>query len=144
MVPDEAKPYPLDFDALKRGDVILPGVLAEALGFEAGTDKYRLGCMALAGQIRKVFRERDGDVVSVCIRGDSIAILYHADQDLYVRRQKGRVLAQFARRHIEDMGTDASKLSESSRKARDRRLLLDSWKLQQVQQRQIPGATEES
>lgn len=134
----EAKPYPLDFAALQRGSVVTAEEIAEITGKRPGTDNYSLAAMRLAGMVKKYFRDERGDIVSVTVRKHSIVVLDHQEQDRYVQTGKRRALGQFVRRHKEDLGTDERRLDDESKTRRRRRLLVDSWKLQQLRKQDVP------
>jgi len=138
MTSSEATPFPIDFSKLRRGDVISRQQVSSIWGNAYGTAKFQLDCLRLSKMIRDYFADIHGDFVSITVRSGSIFILDHKVQDEDVQVGKRAAIARYLRRHREDMGTDASKLTPVQRSARERRLLVDSWKVQQLTKRRHP------
>jgi len=134
----EAEPHPIDFDALERGMVVPSEQIERVYGHFYGTMKYAFDVMTLKKMIQDHFRDVKNDTVSVVETRGSLRILSHKEQDEYVQTDKGRAVARFIRRHREDLGTDERFLTEEAKAARDKRLLLDSWKVQQLRKRKPP------
>ena len=134
----QAEPHPIDFEALDRGSLITARQITRAYGHEPGTKEYQFDRMTLLGLIKRHFLEERDDVVSISCPGDCIRILTHKEQDVYVVADKRKAIRRFIRRHHEDMGTDDAELDEEARKRRERRLLSDGWKLQQLRRRNPP------
>ncbi len=47
----EARPYPIDYDVLEKGDYIEPGRVEEIVGEKRNTYLYPLKCMNLVQEI---------------------------------------------------------------------------------------------
>lgn len=134
----EAKPFPIDFDELERGSIIPASAIESWRGHKPGTNEYRVDAMQLAQRVRDHFEDNRGDVVSVRMRGDTIAVLTHVEQNEYVPSAQRAALRAFARRHVEDQGIDPAQLSLDDQKRREARLVRSSWLLQQSRKRSVP------
>lgn len=127
-----AERWPVDFDALKRGDVIPSERVERVYGVSREDRAYSLAAMRLAKLVSTFFRrERGENVVVVCVR-DDIRILTHAEQARHVRRQE-RIRRRSYLRNIEaGAAVDTDALSDEERQAHEEWLLRASWRKQQI------------
>lgn len=136
--PSEA--WPFDMGGLQRGSRVDSSVVESAYGAQVGTQEYALAALQARELIQRYFEVERHEVVSVRVesRSGDILVLDHEEQSVYTEAGKKRAIRQFARRHYEDLGVDAAKLSDEERARRDRRILVDSWKLQQLRKHKVP------
>lgn len=130
-----AERYPLDFDALKRGDYISHQRLQDISGLEAGTEDYSLYVLNLSEQIGDALSAKFGGYVTAVRRDYGIAILTPPEQDAHTQRRWQRHGRGLRRALLEDVGNDETQLGSDERERRDRRLLVTSWQLQQLMKR---------
>ena len=73
-----AKKHPIDFDALRKGDVVAAEVIEEAMGISVTEEQYRLAQMSLRDQIQ---RERPDLIARM--RGKNIHVCTDEEADDY-------------------------------------------------------------
>lgn len=125
----EIRYFPLDFDALKKGDTIPPDRLEQLTGCERGTSKYQLAVLTLRERIVKECHERGREFTVAIIKGalriltDSEASLYNARAFKGKFRGAGRALKRAAR-------VDTSNLDDGQKKEHERNLIVFGKMLQ--------------
>lgn len=140
----QTQKYPLDFDALQKGDVITPEQITEIFGIEpSDRSNYQWSLRSLARTIERQMQRR-GRPVTVDIRGYSIHVLtdkeaIRANEDEYQagwRRMK--------RRYKKMLEVDVSNLSVEDKKVHARCVEIMSKQTQaaeKVEQRYVAEGT---
>ena len=84
-MPDSLAKYPLDFDSLKKGDVINSETISSIYSVPVGSDKYKLGMLALQGQIEKELAIRG---LLVTVKGFRYELKILTDPEAAIYNQK--------------------------------------------------------
>jgi hypothetical protein len=114
--------FPLDFDALQKGDSIPPDRLEKLTETVRGTDVYNLAVLALRERIIRELRDREKHFTVAMVKGslrvltDSEAALYNARAFKAKFRGAGYALRRAAR-------VDQSRLEDGQRKEHERNLI---------------------
>jgi hypothetical protein len=120
--------YPLDFDALKKGDSISPHKLMEIVRANVGTPKYQFRVMNLERRIRREMACR-GRPVNVAIVDGHLRILTDEESVPYMIRRWG-VGERIMRRTLENEAIiDTGNLTEETRQRHERNIQVHGFKL---------------
>ena len=141
--------YPLDFDALNKGDVLTPESLARITSTEVGTPAYQFAILGLRCEIEREL-EAAGRPVTVKQDGDGLRILTDEEATDYNHAQLQAGLRKVARSHRRNLLVDRTQLSIEKQKAHDRRLIAEGAYVQSIaetrkrlpvlpHQRTVPG-----
>lgn len=120
--------HPLDFDLLKKGDIIPASVIVEAFGREVTDRKYPLSQMNLKGQIICWFAEHE-IIVTVRSVGNDLEIIEDELSVPYNRKQASMGLKRHREAIARIAGANVSNLSPGMAKERERLLLVETMKL---------------
>ncbi len=94
----ETRRYPLDFDALKKGDVIPAEQLESITSEKRGTEDYRFKVLKLCERIKAELAERNYPV-TLTQRGQGIHILTDEEasphNEMLIRQDVGKVMRHF-------------------------------------------------
>lgn len=115
-------PYPLDFDALKKGDRIAAETIKRITGKEPGSDEYNFGRLRLRQQIQDEIEERRGETVTVKNNGDGLVILTDTEATEHNHRQFKTNIRALHERHFRMMGVDREQLDGETIAKHDRRI----------------------
>lgn len=147
--------YPLDYDAIKEGDVIPEHRIIQIVGAEPETDAFRLGQMNLVDSIFREGIARDKILTITTEKGVGIRILTPPEAAVYNRKMFDARVRGMKRDHLKNMAVDAEKLDEAELREHDRTLVTQGAYLQSLAQtkkrlrltaatRQTPGKIEHS
>ena len=125
----EATPYPLDFDALEKGQTLPAGELERITNEKRGTNDYRFAVLKLTGRIQDELRDR-GRPVTVCTKGDDLLILTDAEASIHNEELYKQRLRQLVRTHRRACEVDVANLTEQQKQEHDGRLLVQGRLLQ--------------
>lgn len=125
----ETKYYPIDFDAVQKGDEYTPEQLKEITGCEPETKEYSFAVMSLCSQIMRECAAR-GSVVTVAMRRGNLCVLNDADAAEYNAKKVDTKFKQANMCHMRRLHVDVSKLDESQAKAHERSVLVQGAMLQ--------------
>lgn len=123
--------YPLDFDALKKGDGISREKCESILRVSATDDKYGLKLLALKETVVRGLENRGLPVTVVCDHG-GLKILTDEEAAEYNPIQFTLGLQKAAQAHRRTMLVDQSGLTVDARKSLDRRIEIQGKVLQAV------------
>ena len=112
--------YPLDFDALKKGDVISVEQQEDIFKIKAANDAFAFKSLALRQRIEKELALRG---LPVTVRHDHGALVICTDPDAsaYNDRMRGKTLRAFGRAHRRNLAVDRSKLDSPGLETHDRK-----------------------
>ncbi len=141
--------YPLDFDALTKGDVIDRGRLESIYNVrkQAAPDAYHLCQLRLCSDI-----ERARSDLLCCISGDTVRVLTDAEGDEHTWKEHKRAVRKMERQVRRRRAIDLDKLTENQRKVAELRdahvtaqALINRRALTNAQRemRLLPGASED-
>lgn len=139
----KAERWPLDFDALRRGDRLSPEQVERAVAVPRDSRAYALKAMRLAKTISRHFAEVDGDNVAVVFVKDALHILTHAEQAEYARRRLRSEVSATVRVIGLGHSVDAAQLTVEQREKHDRWCIRSSWLEQQMRKPPPPMLTKE-
>lgn len=114
-------PFPLDFDALKKGDVISLGQLQEITQEKYGSDAYRFKLMKLSERIQDELDDR-GLPVTVASEGGELKILTDPEASNYNGMYFRTRMRQMMRAHRRAMAVERENLTELQKQEHDRRV----------------------
>jgi hypothetical protein len=143
----EATRFPLDFDALNKGDTITAKTLTDILGVRPSSARYRAKQVDLAFEIERQLKARDRDVTArldhddIIIVTDQDAIAYHAKLGKKAVRQLKRALRKSLEIDRGNVDPDGLKALDRSTETLSKRVLAISvaHKIDpQVYQRNVP------
>lgn len=126
-----AERWPLDFEALKRGDVVPVSHVERIAGVKRDDAAFAFHALKLAKDIEHYF-ETCGDVVCVkSVRG-SLHVLTHSRQAEYVQQRARHHVHGYATSYRKALGVDRALLTDEARKRLDRFLQTTAFRLQQM------------
>jgi hypothetical protein len=121
--------FPLDFDALKKGDEIEADRLESITNTKRGTDQYNLAVLALRARIMQELKDRGKFVTVAVVKGclrlltDEQAALYNARMYRAGFQRAGRSLKRLAK-------VDVGNLTDQQKQDHERTLLVFGKMLQ--------------
>ena len=122
---DKPERFPLDFDAIEKGDVISQEEVEEIVGMEKEKDpeKFNLLRLQLIGQIIRELRDRDR-FYTICQKRGSICILEDKEASPYNEKSINRGVHRMAQAQRRNLAVDTTKLTEKEQQAHSKRLLV--------------------
>lgn len=138
-----AERWPLDFEQVKRGDVIPWQVLEKILNCKRSDAVYGKRCMALASKIQLHFAAYRRDGVLVVVRNHNMHVLTHAEQVKEAQRQAAIGARKIAMALIAVQNVDTAELTREEREEHARTQHVLSFKAQQLRKRPPPALTDE-
>lgn len=117
---NEAQKHPLDFGALKKGDVITREQLEVIIGAPEGSSKYSFGCLNLRNQIMRA-KAVAGEPVTACVRKGEIHILADLSASSYNDRTFKSKLKGAYRSFRRILGVDSSGFTPEQARVHGRR-----------------------
>jgi hypothetical protein len=126
--PQVAERYPIDYDALKKGDSIGPGRLVEILGVRQTHPRWQLKLLALQQEIERELWDR-GKPWTVAIRKGFIAVLTDSEAAEYNRRRFLSAQRSLHRSHRRNSAVDQANLAESERAMHHRAIHVEGVQL---------------
>lgn len=133
----DAQRFPLDFQALKRGDYLTPAQVEDATLTPRHSSQYRVAMLQLRDEIRAYFLGR-GEVVTVITEQDGLRILTHAEQAEHAPARARKAVQQLLISHAEGKAVDVQQLTDDERLRHERSVMRSSWQLQQLTKPQPP------
>jgi len=133
-----AEKWPLDFEALQRGDILSAEECEKAVLLDRGDPTYWTKLLGLRDDVVDYFRAARGDIVAVRILQDGLHILTHQEQAEYAPHLLRRHMRGVAKSVAIGAGVDLAVLSDESRQRHERFLHVSSFKLQQLRKRPPP------
>lgn len=130
MLPErsDSAPYPIDFDALRKGDVVSPEVISAVYGVERSSRGFQVCALNLKDRIERALGER-GYPVTVKTEMDAIRILTDAEAVQYNAASFERGVSAMARSHRRLAAVDHAQLDARESEKRDRLLLNQATQL---------------
>lgn len=122
---EEVKYHPIDFDALNKGDSLSPEQLATITNCQVGTTRYQLAVLRLCDQIQRELDDR-GKQVTVAVKKGFVCVLTDEEASIHNNRLFSRHRRGQWRSHARNMQVDVSQLSQESRAAHERNLIVNS------------------
>lgn len=120
---NEVKYFPLDVDALRKGQTIEVKQVEEITGCSRSDYRvYPLKLLWLSGKIQRELRKR-GRVLTLRTRDGALIVCDDADASLYNCKQGRSGIRRFRRAHFRNLAVDVAKLDEIQRKQHERTLL---------------------
>lgn len=114
--------WPLDFDALSKGDVIDSGRLAEITKAAPGTSTYSLRLLQVKEQIERKLLQREYPVTTK-IEGNCLRILTDAEASEYNEQQAEQAVRKAYRSLRRQMNVDVRSLTPEQQTEHGRRLI---------------------
>lgn len=133
-----AQAYPLDFDALNRGDLIPAERIEGIFNITRYQEAFRFKSMHLAAQIEAHFLAVRADVLLVKHEGDDLRLLTHQQQAAEAQRRASAHISGFGRAIVKAAGVDVAQLTDEERERHDRFLHVSTFRLQQLRKRPPP------
>lgn len=121
-------PYPMDFDAITKGDYIQPDEVERITHMDRNTRDYGLGVMKLQERIERECADRGYPVVTKQEKG-GISILTDEEAVAYCERAFILKMGGMRTAHGKMLQIDRKELSEESAKQLDRNTHVNGWTL---------------
>jgi hypothetical protein len=136
----EAQRFPLDFQALRRGDYLTPEQVEDATLTPRHSRLFRPAMLQLRDEIMAYFRSI-GQVVTVTTEHDGLRILTHAEQAQHAPTRARKAVEQMMTALAESKAVDVQQLTDEDRLRHERSLLRLGWQNQQLTKAQPPKLT---
>jgi len=107
----EAKPYPMDFDAMEKGDVISVAELERITGLKSGTSAYDFAVLKLRGLIQCEQQARGRYVVIASHKG-TLRILLDKEATTYLDTTRRHLCGRLGRAHRQLTAVDTAGFSQ--------------------------------
>jgi hypothetical protein len=127
----EARRIPLDFESLKKGDILTVEQLEAITHRQQGTNEYNLAVMQLRGEIERRFAE-SGVIVSLRTIDNELHILTDDHAVGYSEERFSKGMQIMGRAHNKLLGVDTSKLSDNVKPRHERNVIVQGKILQAV------------
>lgn len=111
----KATRYPLDYDALKKGDVIPAAQLERILSRKRGTERYHLQLLTLRDEIERQLAIR-GAIVAVRTFGDTLKILTDEEAAEHCPRRVHLGIRHAFKNHRKSLAVELPNLSDEKRR----------------------------
>jgi hypothetical protein len=121
--PQDAQRYPLDYEALNKGDSISPARLQDILGLRSTHPRYQLRLCALRSEVERGL-EAIGRRWTVAIRKGFLVVLTDPEAAVYNTRQFENRTRQMNRAHQRNLAVDAGNLTQFEQVQHDRALVV--------------------
>lgn len=122
MEAEQVHYYPLDFDALNKGDVVTADRLEQITSEKRGTKDYQFKVMALAQRVETELAERGLSVIAV-VRREQIRILTDEEASEHTERLGEHAVKKLHRGFRKSAAVDTSGFTEEQQADHQRRLL---------------------
>ena len=124
----ELKQWPMDFDALQKGDVISVADVEQMTGKRRGTDEYRFALMNLKDMICGYLESKER-MWTVSTEGDRINILTDTEAVKYTESWYESGRKRMRRMHSLAMGVDTAQLTTTLRDAHYRNIQVHGFEI---------------
>jgi hypothetical protein len=124
----ETEKFPLDFDSLKKGDVITADTITAYCGYKPDDTKFGFGALSLKSLIEKRLADR-GYPVTTSMRGSDLHILHDSEALFYNINERDAGERKVVRSHRRMLSVDRSQLTDSERTICDRQIQIGGWKV---------------
>jgi hypothetical protein len=128
-----AERYPLDFDALNKGDIIPVEKIERITESRFGSMDYQLRAMQLRELIRRKLEAR-GLIVAIRFDHGHLRILDDAEASVYASDAIQLALRKAISAHKTQLAVDAQQLTDEESDAHERRLIRDGRMIQALAQ----------
>lgn len=133
----DAQRFPLDFQALKRGDYLTPAQVEDATLTPRDNRHFRTAMLQLRDEIMAFFLGR-GEIVTVVTEQDGLRILTHAEQAEHAPARARKAAQQMLMAHAESQAVDVRQLTDDERQRHERAAMRISWQRQQLTKPEPP------
>lgn len=124
--------YPIDFDAIHKGDSIPASQVQEICGHHIGSPKYSFAALNLCKQIMD-YKKKHGEPVTVILKDYGIRVLTDSEAVVYNKTDFDRRISGMFRAHNRQRNVDSNELSEEEKKSWERSIIVQSHIIQSVQ-----------
>jgi hypothetical protein len=130
----EATRYPMDFEALQKGDVISSATIERITTVNPRDYRaWQIAVLNLQSIVTRELRKLDRDWV-VCQKGNDLRILTDLEAKAYNARAQRAAIRKFAVSHRKNMAVDTSDFTAEERAEHHRQLAIGSRQLVAVRQ----------
>lgn len=134
-----ARRYPLDFDAIRKGDVLTADVLEEIFGVARSRRAYSSRQVGLAKRIERELALRGRPATVRCV-GPEVRVLLDGEAS----SRNGRLFVQYrrrmSRRHVKMVEVDVANLTPEERDRHGRALVVQAAQLCGLRERRVEAA----
>lgn len=116
--------FPIDYDALKKGDVITRDRLEQITGRKAGSKDYQLRLLSLQSQIEREMAHR-GQPWTIKITKDEIRILTDPEASTYNHALQVQARCAMEKRYQLNSSVDVAQLTDDQRSQHERMMEID-------------------
>lgn len=128
-----ATKWPIDWDALSKGDYIPPEQVEYATKVPRSSRKYGIACMKFQERLVAELSDRGLEVVTRQEK-DGVRILDDPDATVYLEQQFKLRMAGMRTAHGRAMTVDVTRLDEETRRQHENRLHVNGWTLKAMRQ----------
>ena len=140
---DETRRWPVDYETLKKGDVITADRLEKLVGLKRDNPRYSLAIMSLKQRIQDDL-EDIGSIWTLAIVKNDLRVLTDAEASEYNHRSLLNGMAKMFRSQYRNMAVDVTELTDDQEKDHIRRIEVDGKILQAIRAaRKTPKFTDE-
>ena len=124
----ELKPWPMDFDTLKKGDVIPVADVERITGKKAGTKQYAFAALNIVKRMRDHLFDKE-KYWTIVMRKDAICILTDIEAAEYNSHEYETSRNRLKRLHVQTLAVDSMQLSDEQRRTHYRRLQVQAFEM---------------
>jgi hypothetical protein len=124
----QATRWPMDFDALKKGDVIPVADVEQMTGKKQGTKEYQFALLNMVKRMRDNLFHNE-KFWTIAIRKDAICILNDVEASEYNPKEYETSRNRLKRLHVQCLAVDSMQLSDEQRDAHYRRLQVQAFEM---------------
>jgi len=125
---NQATRWPMDYDALKKGDVIAVADVERITGKKQGTKEYQFALLGLVKRMRDALFHQE-KFWTIAIRKDAVCILNDVEASEYNPREYESSRNRLKRLHVQCLAVDSAELTDGQREAHYRRLQVQAFEM---------------
>lgn len=125
----DASRFPLDYEALKKGDTIPAARVEKIAGVLRGSEGYEFAVLKVCKQIERELAVRER-LWTVVVRGEDVVILTDAQAATYTDDQQRQAMRRLKRNFHRQVAVDVLELSEEERAKHERAVEVNGKTLQ--------------
>lgn len=143
---DEQEPngvdhYPLDYDALSKGDVIAPETIEAAVNCKRLHPQYALRLLSFKEHLERELMTR-GQAITLKCEDQSIRLLTDEEASEYNAKATDAYFRRAAKAHVRNLSVDVGNLTTERRQQHERTLVVNSRMLQAMKRERRTMALE--
>jgi hypothetical protein len=118
----------MDFDILKKGDVISVADVEQMTGKQSGTKEYAFAALNIVKRMRDYLFDKE-KYWTIAMRKDAICILSDVEAAIYNPHEYETSRNRIKRLHVQTLAVDSAQLSDEQRETHYRRVQVQAFEL---------------